>query len=272
MRVFFRALFAMVVVGVVAPAALAAAPAAAATGPQLQYLGGPVLSHVVVDPVIWGRWSYGSRVPISGTRSLSSFYRGITQSRYFDWLSEYNTPTQSIGRGSFGQVYRITPSAAHDGTTVTSDDIAAELNSQIAAGHLPKPSTNRLYVVLFHANQVISTPFGNSRTTFCAYHDSIAHTSHRIDLAVIPYEVGNAGCQPASSTFTNLTTVMSHELIEAVTDPAVGLHKLAWYDQTYGEIGDICARTTPGSVTGGDGVAYVVQREWSNRRRACVLT
>ena len=64
---------------------------------------------------------------------------------------------------------------------------------------------------------------------------------------------------------------MSHELVETITDPGIGLMRLAWYDPANGEIADICARTVPGSVTGGDGRRYVVQQEWSNRARGCVL-
>ncbi len=49
------------------------------------------------------------------------------------------------------------------------------------------------------------------------------------------------GCG-SSSTFGNICSVSSHELIEAVTDPGVGLatsygYPLAWYEATYGEIG-----------------------------------
>ena len=67
--------------------------------PLLTYYGGHVLSHVKVDVVVWDSWSYGKTVPLTGTRSISSFFTGITASKYLDWLSEYDTPTQHIGRG-----------------------------------------------------------------------------------------------------------------------------------------------------------------------------
>ena len=38
-------------------------------------------------------------------------------------------------------------------------------------------------------------------------------------------------------------------------------------------VADICARiSTPAPVVGGDGVSYVVQREWSNRMGACIVS
>jgi hypothetical protein len=68
--------------------------------------------------------------------------------------------------------------------------------------------------------------------------------------------------------------VSSHELIETVTDPFVGLattyaSPLAWYNKTYGEIGDIC-NAQQGTITAG-GVTYTVQKEWSNSKNACIV-
>jgi hypothetical protein len=89
---------------------------------------------------------------------------------------------------------------------------------------------------------------------------------------VIPDQGGGCttGCGP-SPISDGLTVVTSHELIEAVTDPGIGLAKtdgppLGWYNKTNGEIGDICAG--PGDSTTIAG--YAVQLEWSNARNACV--
>jgi hypothetical protein len=73
-----------------------------------------------------------------------------------------------------------------------------------------------------------------------------------------------------------MTVVASHELIETVTDPDVGLATvngppLTWYNNTYGEIGDICNGTTA-RVVGGDSNTYFVQQEWSNAERLCLAT
>jgi hypothetical protein len=246
---------------------------AASSSPYLSYHGGRVLSHVKVDIVVWGSWSYSSTVPLAGHRSITSFASGITASPYIDWLREYNTPTQQIGRGTLDAVFTVAPPAAANGHVITNAQIQSALAQMVGAGTLPKPSADRLYVVFFRRGQVIARPEGDSQHHFCAYHDTRSYALHPINYAVIPYEVGNAGCRAASTSFDSLTTITSHELIEAITDPGVGLHRLAWYDPLYGEIGDICAHSSlPGGVTGGDGVRYVVQREWSNRRRSCVLT
>src|SRR5205807_193474 len=137
---------------------------------QLTYYGGPVLSSVKVHAVYWS-------AKVKYQTELDGFYKAITQSAYFDWLDEYDTPKQHIGRGQL-------------------------------------------------AGAFVDTQTG---------------------------------------------TEVTHEQIEAVTDPAVGLATsfgppLAWYDVNNGEIGDIC-------VGQGDTIAgYTVQREWSNAAGACIAS
>ena len=91
----------------------------------------------------------------------------------------------------------------------------------------------------------------------------------------MPSQETGSGCDLGCG---GLDAISSHELVEAITDAEVSFAiangpPLGWYDNTNnaGEIADICARTVPGSVTGGDGRRYVVQQEWSNRARGCVL-
>jgi hypothetical protein len=69
------------------------------------------------------------------------------------------------------------------------------------------------------------------------------------------------GCLGDLSTFNALTSISSHELCEAITDPIPGQ---GWYDDVHGEIGDICAweRKQIGD--------YTVQLEWSNKANKCV--
>jgi hypothetical protein len=100
----------------------------------------------------------------------------------------------------------------------------------------------------------------------------MAYKSSTAYYAVIPYELRNRGCLPVSTAFDNVTTVVSHELVEGITDPGVGLDRVAWYDRDNGEIADICAGgDSAAPVTGSDGVRYVVQRVWSNRAGACIV-
>ena len=159
MHAFARRLAAGVVFGAAlcglfAAPAHAAAPSRAAGVPHLNYYGGRVLSNVKVDVVVWGSWSYGTTVPLNGGRSITSFFRGITASRYVDWLNEYDTRAQHIGRGTLEGVYVVRPPSSANAAWVTSTQIDGALHSLISAGRLPQPNSNRLYVLFFRSGQV----------------------------------------------------------------------------------------------------------------------
>ena len=196
MNALSRRLAACLIGGLACFVVLAPSTAGAATQPRLTYYGGHVLSHVKVDVVVWGSWSYGRTVPLTGTHSISSFFAGITASKYLDWLNEYDTPTQHIKRGSLEGVYTVHPPSASDGPTVSEAQIGTALHALIDAGQLPKPSTNRLYAIFFRSGQTIVTRDGNSSSDFCAYHDTMAYKSSTAYFAVMPYELRSRGCKP----------------------------------------------------------------------------
>jgi hypothetical protein len=207
-----------------------------ATG-ALVYYGGPVLSNVKVFTVFWNN-------NVAFQSQLNSFYSAVTNSAYFDWLSEYDTPTQNIGRGSLlGSLVDPSPPAS---TALTNVDIQTELGKLIDAGKVPAPTADTLYMVHFPPGVSIDLDGSGSCVVFCAYHNTFVHNGVNVYYGVMPDQGGSCagGCGPDPSTFNNLTSVSSHELIESVTDAAVGLATvvgppLAWYDQTNGEIGDI---------------------------------
>jgi hypothetical protein len=252
------------------------------------YYGGKVLANVKVVQVIYGAGTYLAQTTADASPSVSSFYHGVTASPYFDWLSEYNTTgnaaggqrgtNQVIGRGSFPGRYVITPSAANNGKTIQDANIQAELHAQIAAGHLPAPDANTLYSLFFRNGQSICAGSSCSLVSggFCAYHNTIAAGSlPELYYAVEPDLSSVIGCG-AGNAFQNTTSVASHEMIESVTDPGVGLASvygppLGWYDGNYGEIGDIC-NGQQGTVTGGDGVTYTVQKQFSNVAGNCIVS
>ena len=257
-----------------------AAPAPQASTPHLQYFGGKVLSSVKVVQVLYGAGTYSGGVSRSSTPNLGQFYAGVTKSAYFDWLTEYNTPTQHIGRGSFLKRVSITPATSRDKATISDANIQAEISSQIGKGILPAPDANTLYMVDFPKGKTITQ--GGTRSCvaggFCAYHGTFKRNSSEVFYGVLPDMSAGSGCDRGcgnGSAFANQSSVASHEMIEAVTDAEVGLatvlgKPLAWYDPNNGEIGDIC-NGQQGTVTGGDGKTYTVQKEWSNAANACIV-
>lgn len=270
-----------------------AAPAAATAGTNLlTYFGGRVVSSIQVVQVLYGTGSYLPQV----TTDMGGFFQGVLNSGYVDWLSEYNTtglaaPTsnQTIGRGSFSTQVAITPSAANNGAIIDDTNIQAELAAQIQAGTLPAPTkdgggnNNTYYAIFFPHGKTITIQGSQSCQIFCAYHGTVASVPGfgEIYYGVHPdFQSGSGcefGCGAAPTAFGNYTQVASHELIETVTDPEVGLAQtfgppLAWYDQPDNlEIGDIC-NDQHSTVVGGNGTTYDVQTEYSNAAGACVTT
>jgi hypothetical protein len=250
-------------------------------GGKLQYYGGPVIANAKVYVVYWG-----SKVTQDTQSKIGGFFHSILQSSYFDWLSEYNTSVkavdgrqgtnQSIGRGNYAGQITIQPSAElSDLTTITDDQIQAELQKQIDKGVLPKPDENTLYMTYFPPGVTITAFGAASCQDFCAYHGfkGAPDTAH-FYYGVMP-DIGGAcswGCGFAATSFDSLSAISSHELMEAVTDPFPTPGDKPGYPQAWNstdgqEIGDLCAGGN-NSVSSPNG-NYTVQSEWDNSINAC---
>ena len=249
---------------------------------HLVYYGGKVVQNAKVIKVLYGSGTYASFVTGTGAgTSVASFFKGVTSSLYFGWLTEYNTsnPAQVIGLGTYGGSVTITPATSRNGATISDSQLQAELSAQMTAGHLAAPTNNTIYMVFFPKGKHITQ--GGSRSCvsggFCAYHGTFKRNSQNVYYGVLPDMSAGSGCDTGCGTstpFGNQTSVASHELIEAVTDPGYGLATvfgppLAWYDQFNGEIGDICT-AIQGSLSTSTGT-YTVQKEWSNQKNACIV-
>jgi hypothetical protein len=267
---------------------------AAPAGAHLSYFGGPIISNVQVIQVLYGSGSYNSQVAGSTSPTMGQFYGDITGSNsgLMSLLQQYNTNIsggtgQVFGFGTFGGLFQIVPAAGNNGSTITDTQIQSELLAQINGGHLPAPvndslgNPNTLYMIFFPPGKTISQGGSNSCVAggFCAYHGTTSSTlnSKHVLYGVMPDMQAGSGCSTgcgSSTVFGNYTSVTSHELTEALTDADVGIATtfaapLAWYDQTNGEIGDIC-NGQQGNYTA-NGTTYVIQLEFSNSANNCVL-
>jgi hypothetical protein len=256
-------------------------------GPHLDYWGGAVLPNATTYAVFWG-----PNVNATTQARIGDFLEAFTNSPMFDWLSEYDTniraidyvqgTNQHIGKGTFAGAITITPT--HTAAAITDSDIQAELQANIASGKLPPPTDTNIYMVYFPVGISISgSGAGQSCVNFCAYHTAINRSGSNIRYAVMP-DLGpgsgcEAGCSRGATPFDSLTIASSHELIEATTDPDVGIlpsliRPSSWYDlqhdssgDAHGEVGDICnGMATPLVTPGG---TFAIQKEWSNKDSAC---
>jgi MYXO-CTERM domain-containing protein len=238
-----------------------------AAGCKLQYGGGPLIQHVKVFDVF-----YNTGNPYKDM--LADYYTKITQSAYFDWLTEYNTTNYKISRGSFIGTYEDSNSTTGS-KTIDDSQIGSYLDGLINAGKIPAPDSDTIYQIYFPSNVSITLQGSKSCQVFCAYHNSYKHNGQLARYSVIPdITTGSCGQGCGGSTpINNLTDVSSHELIEAVTDPD---GNSAWVDtssQSCGEIGDICNGqkcSTSGTGKTACPTSYVVQLEWSNKNNACI--
>ena len=224
-----------------------AAPAA-----NLTYRGGPLLGAVEVFTVFWGSAWTDTLADLAS--QLNAFFDFLVGSALLDQLAEYGVPRTPIEHGT-----RIGDAAvpADPPAQLTDDDVRNALHTWLSEDtRFPQPGPNVLYFVFLPPDVAIAMNGGRSCQSFCGYHDAIGDG---VFYAVLPYP-GCAGCIGGMSVLDALTVTSSHELAEAITDPVPGT---GWYDDTNGEIGDICAWQTKQL---GD---YRVQLEWSNAACRC---
>jgi hypothetical protein len=231
-----------------AAAAIQPAPTA-----HLTYHGGPLISAVEVRAIFWGSaWKENPNSDL--IPQLGNFFDFILQSSLMDVLAQYGVAGKPIGHGKYlGPVVTTGPAL---GDTVSDDEIQQALQGWIENSTIPKPNANSLSFVYLPPGVVSSDGTAQSCTEFCGYH---SHINGQIFYAVEPF-LDCDGCKAGTGIFDSLTKVSSHELCEAITDPALS----GWFDDNGGnEIGDICNENI---VTLG---GFVIQSEWSNAKNAC---
>lgn len=220
---------------------------------NLTYRNGPLLTAVEIVSVFWGSdWNDAANRPMM--QGLNSFFRWVVSSPYMDQLGEYGVPGRAIGNGSFtGTVIvgDVVPAS------VTDSAIQQLVDRGVVQKTLPAGTPNSLYFVFVPPGVTVVAGKDESCQSFCGYHD---RTGGGLYYATVPYP-GCAGCLSDLTPLDALTSVCSHELAEAVTDPVPGQ---GWYDDANGEIGDICAWQNK-QLNG-----FEVQLLWSNRAKQCV--
>jgi hypothetical protein len=221
---------------------------------QLTYRGGPLLVSVKVFTIFWGQaWT---TTPNSGLpNQVNQFFRFVVSSALVDQLAEYSVSGKSIRHGTFiGSTTITQPPLSH---SVTDATIQRMLQKEIkSTSSVPKPDANTLYFIYLPPGTAVVQGGSRSCQAFCGYHDTVGKG---IYYAVMPFP-NCAGCLGGMSNLDALTSTSSHEFCEAITDPIPGQ---GWYDDTHGEIGDICAWKTKKLGS------YTVQLEWSNKDGTC---
>ncbi len=229
----------------------------------VSYGGGGVLANVRVVPVFWG-----SGVAASTQTEIHCMYTSAVMGPYIDALSEYDTPTQHIGRGTVAANVTISP--ANTSSTLTDAAIQSELAARIGSGALPTPSSDTLFMIHFPPGISITNAQGTSCTKFgfCGYHASFLLNNRSVRYAVLPDHGQSSPCAtlcgPTSIPFESLEKTASQQLMDAITDPDPNN---GWIGGQ-GEIGEPCK----GEVTIPGTNYAVVHQLWSNTQNICATS
>jgi hypothetical protein len=201
--------------------------------PTVTYHGGALLTSVQAQGVYLGSGWNGSSTPTT----LDSYLSYVTNSPYTQALHDagYGVGTGSAVAGKRDGV------ALTAGSTISDGTIRSRLSADINSGLLAAPGANNLYVVFVDPNVAVSMGGSNSKTGFLGYHGAFGLNGADVHYAVITSPGGPAGnAGMGTSAIDQLTSVSSHELAEAITDPNVNYKALGWYDYNLnGEIADI---------------------------------
>jgi hypothetical protein len=221
---------------------------------NLTYRGGALIEAAKVFAIFWGQSWANNDDAAALTRAINDFFAKILVSSLIDQLSEYSVSGKVIGHGSFIGSQVVTADAP--ASSVTDSEIQTALTNWISSGTVPQNDKDTIYFVYLESG--IVSVMGGSRScqSYCGYHNNVGNVYY----AVMPYP-RCSGCLGGLEVLDALTATSSHELCEAITDPVPGT---GWYDDTQGEIGDICAWQFK-QVDG-----YTVQLEWSNQQTKCV--
>ncbi len=224
--------------------------------PQVVNLGGKVLTAPSVVPVFFqGDANQADVVKFLGQMAASPYWAATT--------SEYGVGALTVKPAV---AWSMTAPASFSDTPLIAGLRANLTGTQPAWG---TPDANTIYLFVFPKGTTFLSD-GTSCEDFDGYHDETTVNGMKIAYAIAT-ECDGFGA-PGVADFDELTTTISHELIEASTDPFPNsgpafvqtddAHAI-WTVETDGEVADMC-EFNPEAYAKLDGIDHFVQRIWSN--------
>jgi hypothetical protein len=260
------------------------ATAAPAPASPLTWHGGPVMHSTTAYAIFWD--------PGSG---FSSAYRSVITRFLADVAHDSGTPgnpysvagqyTDASGNAAYRASFVASPLdttpypasgcplQAPATVCLTDTQIQREIAAYIAANHLPT-GLAAIYFLLTPNGVLTCQDAGGttcSSNVYCGYHGDFAGPTIYAQIPYAAVKGCDSGARPNASDADPATNIISHEHIEAMTDPlgAPG----AWYDANGDEIADKCnSQFGPPGVQYNqtiNGAHYFLQWEFSNGSLAC---
>jgi VCBS repeat protein len=213
---------------------------------RIQYHGGHVLDHVKIQNIFWG--SYWNKGGASLRGQVDQAWSVIGNNRaFYSALLQYGNYFQQPGVGQYlGAVTNNTDPPAN----VYDSDVQSMLQVVMQFGLVPPNTDSNLLYVVYLPPGIVSHPdlensWGGHHTSFTRYANNLP-----VYYATI---VG-------STTLDTLTLLSSHEVDEAIADPA---------GNGWDEVGDPCQNLNPRGYRFN---GYWVERVYSDADCGCVST
>ncbi len=232
----------------------------------------------------------------AGGKTLTTPKVHIVTYPAYEHLDEVKQLAQGLGATTYWTAttseYGVGKIAYDDATELTGEtapgmlndkQVEQYINQKLAAGAFGTPDPQTIYAIFYPKSTTITLQGGGpvgggtSCSSFGGYHGNTivqlgAGVSKNIPFAVLPTCAAFAGMTESDG----LTGALTHELIEAVTDPYPTTNNghdsaYAQVDQDHfiwnifggSESGDMCAQD-PGAFFKSPELGVVVQRTWSN--------
>ena len=243
-------------------------------GQGAAYHGGPLLRKVRPFAIYWGDAWISDPIHVGYRTFIDKFLGFVVTSPLIDQLNEYSVKGFNIGHGHFEGSHVVPSSFGNYSSLVEDGDIQQVLDDLQKANRIPPNNPNMLYFVFLPSDvqvHLVYQQYGytvdiTSCEDFCAYH-LMTLSGMAYAPVPVPMCVGCHGFAP--SIEDALTILISHELCEAITNPAGTVLNAAgtgWYfdDGFATEIADPCE---PIAKQMGP---WMVQLIWSNLSQGCV--
>ena len=246
---------------------------------DLQYHGGPVVTTWLHHTVFVNTTS--SCLPNSCWGDPIGFLGDLNRSDFIHVTDQYvgaNANNRYPVGNNFAVTYPVGPKPLLDSDMQNIAYAVAKFSQQTGYGHIFHIFLVPGQDICFDASFTVC-----ASNIFCAYHSSFDADIGHVLYSVEPF-ADVLGCQappgtPNGQLIDSTDSVLSHESIEAITDPDGN----AWWNShnliNFGaEIGDECEfiQFTPNGVffdpvtVSLNGKAYAIQTEYSNKGHACL--
>lgn len=213
---------------------------------------------------------------------LKTFAQKVATSTYWPAV----TQQYGVSPITYGATYELTGQTPPG--TIKSSDVQTFMGQEIQSGALGTPDPETIYTIVYPAGTTITQPnpvsplLGtvSSCSAFGGYHDNVAVS---LTDGGTPVNFAYAVIPTCTASLDDLTAVISHEWVEASTDPlptSTGAFQLTpgpssafftvdgdhvvWAVLGGGEAGDLCEPEGQGIYFAPTDVGNLVQRTWSN--------